>query len=248
MQTADGQEISSSSVLRTGKATVTKSIYAYEKRSKKTGTVIDKLDVHQPSFELETHAVWCEVPLECQQAYFTAKETGVCVKKGKRGKRNVEVYEGEYDRGCLHAIEHVLCSICPLVVTCDPRDLSCQHTRRDGDVNRYYLLLFETTKGGLGIAEKLAENWIELLTAAYEAIANCPCALGCLSCIYSPSCGDKNSGLDKPGAELLLSLLLGKEAKGRGKEKEEEEVEHSQCKKEEDEHRASKRKKTSSAP
>jgi ATP-dependent helicase YprA (DUF1998 family) len=41
-----------------------------------------------------------------------------------------------FDQGGLHAIEHVLCSLAPLEVMCDPNDLSCQHTRRETDLHR----------------------------------------------------------------------------------------------------------------
>jgi ATP-dependent helicase YprA (DUF1998 family) len=62
-------------------------------------------------------AVWVEVPLEI--------------------KRRFAQNPDRFDRGGLHAIEHVLMSIAPLEVMCDPADLSCQHTRRHTDINRF---------------------------------------------------------------------------------------------------------------
>ena len=211
------------SKLRVGKVSISKTIYGYEIRSKKNAVVLDTKEVHQEPYTYETKAIWSEIPTSVQEAYYLAKSRSTekfevpnggsitHLKKGKMGRRGVEVYAGEYDRGALHSIEHVLCSLAPLVVTCDPRDLGCQCTRREGDVNRYYLLLFETSRGGLGIVDKLADRWMNLLKSAYEIISKCGCKDGCLSCIHCPSCGQYNHGLDKAGAILVLSKLLGLE-------------------------------------
>lgn len=59
-------------------------------------------------------------------------------------RRRFRVFRGQpprpshdrYDRFGLHAVEHLLISLAPLVVPCDPGDLSCQHTRRDTDLHR----------------------------------------------------------------------------------------------------------------
>ena len=212
----DKRSMGRGSELRVGKVTISKTIYGYEIRSKKNAMVLDRKEVHQEPYTFETKAIWSEIPSSVQEEYYLAKSgsaekfgLGVSLRKGKTGKRGVELYAGEYDRGALHSIEHVLCSLAPLVITCDPRDLGCQCTRREGDVNRYYLLLFETSRGGLGIVDKLADRWMHLLKAAFEIISKCKCTDGCLSCIHCPSCGEYNHGLDKAGAILILSKLLG---------------------------------------
>ena len=58
--------------------------------------------------------------------------------------------------------------------------------------------------------DRLAEKWMELLESSFQIITTCPCAEGCLSCIFSPTCGDYNRRLDKQGAILILTKLLGK--------------------------------------
>ena len=72
------------------------------------------------------------------------------------------------DRGGLHALEHAMMSMAPLCCDIDGSELSCQHTRRDSDPNRYLLLLFETQKGGAGMATKLYEHFETLLARAVE--------------------------------------------------------------------------------
>merc|ERR1719160_236489 len=96
-------------------------------------------------------------------------------------------------------------SLAPLCCDLDAAELSCQHTRRDSDANRYYLLLFETQKGGAGMASKLFEQWEQLLHRAVELIEGCDCEDGCPKCIVAPYCGEHNHGLDKQAA-----LMIGK--------------------------------------
>lgn len=108
--------------------------------------------------------------------------------------------------GGLHAIEHVLCSLAPMEVRCDPSDLSCQHTRRDGDLHRDKLLLFETARGGTGLAQRLGPALGRLLRAAHKVVSECGCAEGCYGCIVSGSCYEE--GLDKVAAREILTYLV----------------------------------------
>jgi DEAD/DEAH box helicase domain-containing protein len=153
--------------------------------------------------------VWCELPTDVKQFLRTAVR--------------------DFDRGALHAIEHVLLSIAPLHALCEIGDLSCQHTRRDGDRNRCaqcckykyagihllhctgvsdLLLLFETSRGGSGLSAVVSSRWFALLDAALRVLQSCACAQGCPQCVHVSQCGDYNEGLDKGAAKLTLTMLL----------------------------------------
>lgn len=167
--------------LRRGYVAVTRSVYGYSRVDKKSGSIIDKGEVDQPAYEYKTMAVWSEIPISVQQGYLASKTRSDMSKKKKTDGDQSLSSKDEYDRGALHAIEHVMCSLVPALLMCDSRDMSCQHTRRTGDVNRFYLLLFESTKLGLGLTEKLQDKWFELLRMSYDLVRKCPCILGCPS-------------------------------------------------------------------
>ena len=165
--------------LKWGPVTIMRSVYAYNKVDKKSGLAIDKIETIQPTHEYDTVAIWSDIPVSVQVGYLkNKKEFSNSRKKKKTEEHKVT---DEYDKGALHAIEHVLCSLAPALISCDSRDLSCQHTRRHGDANRYYLLLYETSKSGLGLSEKLQHNWFKLLEMSRDLIQNCHCCNGCPS-------------------------------------------------------------------
>jgi len=180
-----------------GPVTVRKQVYGYRHRDKHSTEIVEMVDVFLPPLEYQTYAIWLELPEQVKQYV-----TGL-------GR--------DYDKGGLHSLEHVLIALIPSILMCDPADLSCQHTRRDGDLNRDKLLLFETQRGGLGLCQRLQHNFLALLQMAKDTILSCSCneTEGCLSCIQMGGCGEYNEGLDKNAALDILSLLLPAEEEER---------------------------------
>jgi DEAD/DEAH box helicase domain-containing protein len=72
------------------------------------------------------------------------------------------------------------------------------------------IYIYDAFKGGIGIAEQLYSNLIELLKLALKLVESCSCKTdnGCPACIMSPKCGNNNEPLDKDGALFLLRKLL----------------------------------------
>ena len=72
------------------------------------------------------------------------------------------------------------------------------------------IYIYDAYKGGIGIAESLYENLVDLLDLTYKLIDSCSCdePNGCPGCIMSPKCGNNNEPLDKQGALFLLKKLL----------------------------------------
>ena len=114
----------------------------------------------------------------------------------------------DYARGALHALEHLVIGLAPLGATCEPTDLGCQCTRRDGDEHAECLLLFERRRGGVGIADALLHELPRIMAVAGARLESCECEHGCLACVHLAGCGEYNEGLDKGGARDVLRWLL----------------------------------------
>ncbi len=77
----------------------------------------------------------------------------------------------------------LLAGVAPLFLMCDPRDLGVIAEPQDPDTGLPTITIYEKTPGGVGYAEQLAASMPELLRAALDAVAACPCTLGCPACV-----------------------------------------------------------------
>ncbi|MHB8995178.1 MAG: DEAD/DEAH box helicase [Armatimonadota bacterium] len=110
--------------------------------------------------------------------------------------------------GALHAIEHVMIMLLPLVVACDAHDVggifSPMHPDFDGPV----ICLYDGYPGGVGISQAAFDRVKDLLMASAYTIENCGCDVGCPACVQQATCGSMNRPLDKCGALELLRRWL----------------------------------------
>ena len=123
------------------------------------------------------------------------------VTDGLRLEVDEERFDGDQERDeCLKAVEHVLLSVAPVVVACDPADLE---SSRDRNV----IYLYDSFGGGLRMSEPIFDRFAEVVALAHDVVATCPCATGCPSCVMLTRRPDSNVGLSKVGALTLLSAL-----------------------------------------
>lgn len=108
--------------------------------------------------------------------------------------------------GALHAAEHAAVGLLPLVATCDRYDVAGSHQVYHPDVEGPLLVVHDAWPGGAGFAERAWEAAEQWLPAVTSAVAACPCAGGCPSCVVRAGCGSGNQPLDKAGAVRLLGL------------------------------------------
>ena len=110
--------------------------------------------------------------------------------------------------GTLHAAEHAAIGMLPLFAICDRWDIGGLSTNYHPVSGMATIFIYEAYAGGAGISPMAFEVVREHLVATKEAIAACPCKVGCPSCIVSPKCGNYNEPLSKQGAVRLLDTLI----------------------------------------
>ncbi len=115
--------------------------------------------------------------------------------------------------GSLHGAEHALIAAMPHYVLCDRSNIGGVATPFHSDTLAPTIFMYDGVKGGIGLAEKAADLFADILTFARELVTGCPCTDGCPSCIHSPNCGNNNQPLNKAGTAELLKYLEGESKK-----------------------------------
>lgn len=110
--------------------------------------------------------------------------------------------------GGLHAIEHAMIAISPLMAMCDRRDIGGVSYFIHPQTEHSTIFIYDAYEGGIGLSEKLYENFPKLLKLTYGLIKDCGCEEGCPSCVLSPKCGNDNSTIDKRAAIKILDSIL----------------------------------------
>ena len=114
--------------------------------------------------------------------------------------------------GALHAAEHGMIGIFPLLVLADRDDLGGLATPFYPELGGAAIFIYDGVAGGAGLCTAAYDRAEALLAHALQGIASCPCKDGCPACVQSARCGSGNRPLDKAGAVLLLEKMID----GRG--------------------------------
>ncbi len=162
-------------------------------RLKKFDTVIGYKSLDLPPLTFESVGMWFTIPDEI---------------RNKVESENLDF------QGGIHAVEHAMIAITPFHVMCDRWDIGGVSSTNHIDTNKPTIFLYDAYEGGIGIAEKSYDIFIDIIKMTFELIRDCECEEGCPSCIYSPKCGNENRPLDKTAALIILeeiqSILDGK--------------------------------------
>ncbi|MBC7194486.1 MAG: DEAD/DEAH box helicase [Caldisericia bacterium] len=170
-----------------GDLEVTSQIYGYQKRKHFTNDLISEAPLELPQMVFETKGLWFEIKDEIKKELI---------------KRGLDF------NGSIHALEHLLIGVFPLIAICDRRDLGGLSHPIHPDTDKPTIFIYDSYPGGIGFSKKGFDYIEKLLSYGYDVIKNCKCEDGCPSCIYSPKCGNKNKPLDKQGAILILEIIL----------------------------------------
>lgn len=170
-----------------GRIAVTDQLVAYERRSTSDHTVLERVPQPLPPTTFATEGIWFAITPEV-----------ACVLEAAR------------TLGSLHAMEHAMIAVLPLLMLCDQGDLGGLSTNWHQATESAAVFLYDGVAGGAGITRAAQLRFAEWLDLALEVVAGCACADGCPSCVQSPRCGNLNEPLDKRGAVDVMSRLSGR--------------------------------------
>ena len=168
-----------------GVVSVTEQVIAYQKKRVADHEVLDLLPVDLPEQEFVTQALWYEVPDELLRSEFPL----------------------EVLLGSLHAAEHTQIAVLPLIAMCDRWDIGGLSTNSHSQTARPTVFIYDGHAGGVGITRIGFRMFETLVDDARRLIAECPCKLGCPSCVQSPKCGNLNEPLNKNGALEVMTRM-----------------------------------------
>lgn len=176
-----------------GPLRVTEQVTGYQKRNNKTQKLIATLPLDLPEQTIETEGFWLNIPAAI--------------------KEQVEL-EKLHFMGAIHALEHAMIAMFPLLILCDRNDIggiSCPLHEETGEAT---IFVYDGHSGGVGLCEEAFENMDDLLRKTREMVVSCSCENGCPSCVHSPKCGSGNRPIDKIACTRLMELLLDDSFRG----------------------------------
>lgn len=172
--------------LHLGPVVVTHQVVSYARRRIGTGELLEEKPLDLPEQMMRTIGTWITV----DDAAMGAAAIG-------------PIAIG----GALHAAEHAMIGLLPLIVACDHWDVGGISTPMHRSTGAATIVIYDGVEGGAGFAEAVYRNAERLIDATLDRLRSCPCLKGCPSCVQSPQCGNGNEPLDKDAAARLLATL-----------------------------------------
>ncbi len=170
-----------------GRLKVTETVTGYERRRTRGGQLLSIVPLDLPPMVFETEGLWWVIPRAAQEEL----------------ERRLFHF-----MGAIHAVEHAMIGILPLLVLTDRNDLGGISIPLHPQVGRACVFVYDGAPGGVGLSRLAFARAGEALSRTLAAVAGCPCETGCPSCVHSPKCGSGNRPIDKVAARFLLELLV----------------------------------------
>lgn len=174
--------------LSLGRLKVTVLIEEYARKRLRDQETISKHPLDLPPIVFETVGFWMTLP------------DGLALEAVRRELHFM---------GGLHAGEHAMISLFPLLALCDRSDVGGISYSLNPQLGAPAIFIYDGYPGGIGLAASVHDRIEDLFRATRALLDRCPCDEGCPSCVQSPKCGSGNRPLDKQAARMLLTHLTG---------------------------------------
>ena len=179
------------SAVHFGRVRVTERVTGYQKRNNHTQKLVATLPLDMPEQTMESEGLWLVIPAEI---------VSLCEK------------EKYHFMGAIHALEHAMIALFPLLVLCDRNDIGGISCPVHAQTEQATIFIYDGYPGGVGLCAEAYARIEELLLQTRQTVAACPCENGCPSCVHSPRCGSGNRPIDKKACLYLLELLMARES------------------------------------
>ncbi len=169
-----------------GRLKVRERVTGYQKRNSSTNKLIATMSLDLPEQTLETEGVWIDLPdfikeeFEKEQLHFM---------------------------GAIHALEHAMIAMFPLLVLCDRNDIGGISCPRHEQTDLATVFIYDGHQGGIGLAREAYRRFETLIKSTETTVKTCRCKNGCPSCVHSPRCGSGNRPIDKGACLILLEKI-----------------------------------------
>jgi DEAD/DEAH box helicase domain-containing protein len=170
-----------------GRLRVTETVSGYLKKLIGSHRTIGRYPLDLPPRIFETEGLWLEVPERLMQDMV---------------RRQLHFMGG------IHAMEHAMIALLPLLVLCDRNDIGGISHPWHQELGMPAVFIYDGYSGGVGLTRKGFAQIEELLQRTRTAVMQCPCEHGCPSCVHSPKCGSGNRPIDKEACCALLQGIL----------------------------------------
>jgi DEAD/DEAH box helicase domain-containing protein len=175
-----------------GRVRVTEKVTGYQKRNSVTQKLISTVTLDLPEQIIETESIWLDIP----------QETVSFIEQEKY-----------HFMGAIHAMEHAMIALFPLLVLCDRNDIGGISCPLHEQTEMASIFVYDGYPGGVGLAKEAYKKMDSLLTQTEQTVASCECSTGCPSCVHSPKCGSGNRPIDKKACLFLLTEILKEKSK-----------------------------------
>jgi len=180
-----------------GRVQVTEKVTGFRKVHNITRKMISTTPLDLPEQIIETESLWVDIP-----------------------KAIVKIMEQEkyHFMGAIHALEHAMIALFPLLVLCDRNDIGGISCPIHQQTELASIFIYDGYPGGVGLTREAYRRMDSLMSQTEQTIATCGCTTGCPSCVHSPKCGSGNRPIDKKACLALLAEILKKGAGEEGGE------------------------------
>jgi len=177
--------------VRFGPLRVTEKVTGYQKRNKYTGKLINTIPLDLPEQLLETEGVWIEIDPAVQQRMES---------------------EQLHFMGSIHAMEHAMIAMFPLLILCDRNDIGGISCVIHEQTELATVFIYDGYTGGAGLSSEAYNRFENLIEKTFKTVSSCSCETGCPSCVHSPKCGSGNRPIDKDGCLTLSQRIIDQES------------------------------------